>query len=782
MYQVATFFRLLAGLFCAILFVAASLPTVARGESQADQLERLYREQARPLLAKYCGDCHSGDSAEGGLSFDKFKRARHVLVGRQTWLTVLGKLRVKAMPPEDADQPTAEERKLLMQWIDGALNDIECEQDSEPGHVTIRRLNRVEYRNTIRDLLGVDYEPAAEFPADDIGYGFDNIGDVLSLSPILLERYLEAAEEIVTRAIKTDGLGPPVIVRKQAIGLKGAGSHYGGGRRIIVSTQTAHLNFAVEDGGPYEITIGAFGHQAGPDAVKFGVKFDGEEIKQFEVPATEAEPEIFKLEGRAKKGDHKIEITFLNDYYQPKAKDPKLRGDRNLILTNIEVRGPLDAKIEVPKSHERIFFVQPNDKVSPPDAARRILERLASRAYRRPATRGELDRLLELIKLAQQDNASFEESIQLGLQAILVSPHFLFRIEENPPPGETERNLSDYELATRLSYFLWSSMPDDELFKHALRGTLRKGDNLAQQVRRMLKDSRSKALVDNFAAQWLQLRKFDEMTLSERHFPDFTPQLREDMRRETELFFSEIVRQDRSVLELLSADYTFINERLAKHYGIQDVKGEDFQRVSLAGSPRGGILTQASILTLTSNPTRTSPVKRGRWILENLLGEPPPPPPPDVPDLIEEGEELTGTLREQMEQHRENPNCAVCHAQMDALGFALENFDAVGAWRLFDGKHQIDAAGELPDGEKFQGPAELTRLLQTKRNEQFVRCLSEKLLTYALGRGLEYYDQCTVDRITEVTAMDGYRFSTFVLAITNSEPFQKQGAKRSEDD
>ena len=679
MFSIAHLPRPLLGLLCATLLLAASLPEPVRGETQAEQRERIFRQQAQPLLAKYCLDCHSDETAEGGLSFDKFKTAREVLVGRSTWRTVLGKLRVKAMPPEDAEQPTDNERRLLVQWIDNAINEIDCEHNAEPGHVTIRRLNRVEYRNTVRDLLGVDYEPAGEFPADDIGYGFDNIGDVLSLSPILMERYLEAAEEIVSRAIKSEGLGPSVVVRKPAIELAGAGSAHGDGRRIIVSTQTARLDFTVKENGTYEIAIGAFGHQAGPDYVKLGVKFNGQQIREFLVKETEAEPGVFKLEGRAKKGDHKVEITFLNDYYQPQARDPKLRGDRNLILTTVEVRGPLDAKIDVPESHRRIFFVQPGDKVSATDAARRILERLASRAYRRPATRNELDRLVKLATLTREDGASFEESIQLGLQAILVSPHFLFRIEENPPPGATERKLNDYELATRLSYFLWSSMPDDELFRHALRGTLRQADNLQRQVQRMLKDPKSQALVDNFAAQWLQLRKFDEMTLSERHFPSFTPRLREDMRHETELFFSEIVRQDKSVLELLAADYTFINERLAKHYGIQSVQGEEFQRVSLAGSPRGGILTQASILTLTSNPTRTSPVKRGRWILENLLGEPPPPPPPDVPDLIEEGEELTGTLRQQMEQHRKNPNCAVCHLQMDALGFALENFDAVGS-------------------------------------------------------------------------------------------------------
>lgn len=764
-----------------VVLLTMMLSIAAQAQDKAKAREESFRETARPLLKKYCSDCHSDESAEAGLSFDKFTTARKVLVGRETWLTVLGKLRVKAMPPEDAEQPTDEERRILIEWIDSAINDIDCVTDAEPGHVTLRRLNRVEYRNTIRDLLGIDYEPAANFPADDIGYGFDNIGDVLSLSPILMERYLDAAEEIVTRAIKSDGLGPPVLVRKPASAFQGAGRNQNDGR-ILVSTMTTHLDFKVENAGPYKITISAFGHQAGPDPAKMGVKFDGKEIRQFDVKATQAEPATYSLEGRAKKGDHKLEVSFLNDYYQPNNPDPKLKGDRNLILTHIEIRGPLDAKPDLPESHERIFFVQPSDKLPEQKAARQILERLASRAFRRPATQNELDRLQKFVQIAREDGGSFEESIQLGLQAILASPHFLFRIEENPPDGSTERNLNDYEVATRLSYFLWSSMPDDELFKHAHQGTLRNGDNLAQQVRRMLQDPKSRALVDNFAAQWLQLRKFAEMTPSERHFPNFNDQLRADMRTETEMFFGEIVREDRSVLELLAADYTFVNERLAQHYGISEVKDGEFRRVSLAGSQRGGLMTHGSILTVTSNPTRTSPVKRGRWILENLLGTPPPPPPPDVPDLIEEGKELTGTLRQQMEQHRANPNCAVCHEQMDGLGFALEQFDAVGAWRLFDGEHQIDPSGELPGGVKFKGPAELTRLLRDKRNGQFVRCLAEKLLTYALGRGLEYYDQCAVDKITKEMAQSENRFSALVLAVANSEPFQKQGAKRGEDE
>ncbi|MBC8350561.1 MAG: DUF1592 domain-containing protein [Planctomycetes bacterium] len=769
--------RTCESIVCALFFCGTMMAAgIAAAQSDSKATERTFRERIEPLIAKYCADCHAGDTAEGGLSFDKFKSARQVLVSRDTWLGVIAKLRVSAMPPKDSDQPTDAERKFLLDWIDAAVNDIDCVRDAEPGHVTMRRLNRHEYRNTIRDLVGIDYEPTEEFPADDIGYGFDNIGDVLSLPPILMEKYLDAAEEITDRAIVTRGLGLPVVVRKSAREFSGDGSAQGDGDRVLASHGAAGIDFTVPQTGGYEIVATAFGQQAGDETVKMSLRVDGKEVTVFEVEATRDEPGTYKLQGRSTQGKHRVELAFVNDYYNPKASDPNDR-DRNLILASLEVRGPRAAKRVLPASHQRILFVQPNDKLSRDDAARKVIERFTSRAFRRPATSNELDRLMQLVKVAEKAGDNFEASIQLALQAVLVSPHFLFRIEENPDAGSLERSLTDYELATRLSYFLWNSMPDDELFRHAWQGTLRKDDNLDHQVRRMLGDAKAKALVDGFAAQWLQLRKFDEMIPSERHFPSFDDRLRADMRRETELFFSYIVQKDRSVTDLLVADYSFINQRLARHYGLPNVKGERFQRVSLAGTPRGGLLTHGSILTVTSNPTRTSPVKRGRWILENLLGEPPPPPPPNVPELVDEGKELTGTLREQMEQHRENPTCSVCHETMDALGFALENFDAVGAWRLFDGKHPVDASGQLPDGGSFNGPAELATYLRGNMQDKFVHCMAEKLLTYALGRGLEFYDQCAVDKILVELSQNEYRFSSLVLGVVRSEPFQHQGAK-----
>jgi hypothetical protein len=391
-----------------------------------------------------------------------------------------------------------------------------------------------------------------------------------------------------------------------------------------------------------------------------------------------------------------------------------------------------------------------------------------------------LERLVRLVRLTQEQADSFERGVQLAVQAILSSPHFLFRVELDPVAGDPEgiRALNDFELATRLSYFLWSSMPDDDLFRLARNAELRKPDVLDNQVRRMLADEKAEALVENFAGQWLQLRDIAKVTPDPELFPNFDETLRTAMLRETELFFEAVVKEDRSVLDFLDADFTFVNERLARHYGIDGAKGDEFRRVSLANGGRRGVLTQASILTITSNPTRTSPVKRGKWILENILGTPPPPPPAGVEEL-EEGKDaaLKGSLRERMEQHRSKPMCATCHNRMDPIGFAFENFDAIGAWRDFDGKFAIDASGSLPGGVDFDGPPELIDMLKTARRQQFCRCLAEKMLTYALGRGLESYDRCAVDKIVERLEKDDYKFSSLAAGIVQSEPFQLRSLK-----
>ena len=438
----------------------------------------------------------------------------------------------------------------------------------------------------------------------------------------------------------------------------------------------------------------------------------------------------------------------------------------------MEIHAPAGPQ-EYPDTHKRIFFVSPKSTRDEPRCAEQIVGKFATRAFRRPVTTDELSRLISFYKSARKDGENFESAVSLSLQAVLVSPHFLFRgeVQANPDNPRKIYPVDEFALASRLSYFLWSSMPDDELFALAEKKKLRA--NLESQVRRMLQDKKAEAFVQNFVGQWLQLRNLQVVQPDPKKFPEFDDDLREAMKTETELVFSYILRENRSALELLDSDYTFVNEKLAKHYGIENVSNEKFERVALTGDQRGSVMTHASVLTLTSNPTRTSPVKRGKWVLENLLGYTPPPPPPNVPELPDEKKSpLKGTLRERTEQHRANPDCISCHLKMDPIGFGLENFDAVGAWRKKDGENPVDSSGELFSGETFNGPAELKHILATNKKDEFIRCLSEKMLIYALGRGLERYDKCAVDEICKNLAQNNYRQSQLILDVVNSTPFQ----------
>ena len=454
--------------------------------------------------------------------------------------------------------------------------------------------------------------------------------------------------------------------------------------------------------------------------------------------------------------------------------------DRNLHLHHVNLIGKktsysVVSDSDLPASHKRLIFVKPNKEISVESATAQVLARIASRAFRRPASNDEVRRLVALAAQVRKDGGSYEESIQVGIQAILVSPHFIFKVERPRTPDASGKMppVSDYELATRISYFLWSSMPDDELLLMAHRGQLRDSTKLLSKVGRMIKDSRSNRFVESFASQWLQLRNLDNVDPDTRLFRSYKEELRPLMRRETLTFFAAVMRDNQPVTTLLDADFSYMNEPLAKYYGIHNVRGDQFRRVSLKGTTRGGLLTHASVLTVTSNPTRTSPVKRGKWVLDNLLNTPPPPAPADVPEL-EKGK-LVGTLRERMEQHRANPACAACHDVMDPLGFALENFNAVGLWRTHDGRDEINASGSLPDGTKFNGVGELRTMLATTRREQFVRCLAEKMLIYAVGRGTEYYDKCAIDKIVSEIRPQNYRFAYLIASIIQSDPFQKQG-------
>ncbi len=752
--------------------------------SAADEAARtteLVKEIA-PLLDEHCYGCHSGSEADAGLALDHFDTPISFLKGRSVWKRAIQKMSIGEMPPPDSSELSDADRKKIINWINNTIEDFECGLTPNPGQVTLRRLNASEYQNTIRDLLGVNYTPAAEFPGDDIGYGFDNIGDVLTLPPMLMEKYLLAAERITRFAIQTP---PPAekILREysgEQLEREGNASAHNGIVTFAASNAVATLQEQIPWPGKYNLTITASGDQAGNEPCVMVIGLDDKIVRQIAVPNTRENPGEFRIPLRMRPGNRKIQIGFANDFYQ-KAEGGKPQLDRNLNVHHIHIDGQKAANTrmdpsKLTKYHKAIIFEQPRTDRDIPTVTRKILNRLASRAFRRPVAEEDLQRLEQLAAEVREDG-SFEESIQVALQAILVSPKFLFRVE---PPATDEytsyRDLDQYELATRLSYFLWSSMPDDELLALAWKGKLRDAEVLQGQITRMIDDPRSNELVKNFASQWLTLRRLKNFKPNQQQFPKWNSRIEALARFETLKFFHAVMQNDMSVLRLLDAKFTYLNEELANYYGISGVSGTKFRQVSLEGLPRAGLLTQASVLAVTSNPTRTSPVKRGKWILDNLLATPPPPAPAGVPELKEK-DQLRGTLRQQLEQHRADPACAGCHKLMDPLGFALENFDAVGLYRTEENGRPIDASGLLPDGTKVVGAAQLRDVLATKHQEKFVRCLTEKMLTYALGRGLEYYDKCAVDRMMDSLERNEYKFSTLLYEIVSSDPFQKKGVR-----
>ncbi|WZO95812.1 DUF1592 domain-containing protein [Isosphaeraceae bacterium EP7] len=755
-----------------LVAIALSVGVYAPAAFAADAPRVSFKQDIAPLMARYCVDCHGGGKkAKGGVDVASFDSEVIAPKDRKVWERIVENIESGSMPPEDKPQMTDHEVARIADWVKGQFASPDCGL-IVPGRVTMRRLNRAEYNNTTRDLLGVDLHLADDFPSDDVGYGFDNIGDVLTLPPLLFERYLAAAEQLSEAAIVARRIVP------------GPESKLLAGSKVLGTNGDVSEPFSVPKAGQYIVRVRAYGQQAGNEAAKMAIRLDGKDLAVVEVQATEDAQGVYEVKIDANPGRVTVSAAFLNDYYVP-ANSTEQAQDRNLFIESIEVQGPAQAAI-LPESHTRIFF-RDSSPGTERVAAKAILERLIGRAYRRPARGEELERLVQLVLQVQQDGETFERGIQLALQAVLASPNFLYRVETERrktrlgdpiKPGDVE-DLNDYELASRLSYFLWSSMPDDELLSLAAEGTLKSPATLESQARRMLKDPKSRSLVEEFGGQWLQLRNLKTINPDPARFPGFDDALRTAMRRETELFFESIVRDDRSLTEFLDSDYTYLNERLAKHYGIDGVTGDEFRKVTLTGDRRGGVLTHASVLTVTSNPTRTSPVKRGKWILEQILGSPPPPPPPDVPELGDEKGQLTGSLRQRMEQHRANPSCASCHARMDPLGFGFENYDAVGAWRDVEGPYKVDASGELPSGQTFGTPKELKAILMGKR-DAFSRCLAEKMMTYATGRGLDYRDQCMVDRVVAALSQDEYKFSRLVVEIVKSDPFRRRGGQGSE--
>lgn len=785
--------------------------------------------EPRDVLAfvqAHCASCHNGTVSSGDINLTRLQTAATFDVDREIWEKVAEKLKLGQMPPPGVPRPAAETTAAITRWLKSEFARQDRLVKPEAGRVTARRLNRAEYNNTIRDLLGIDIRPADRFPADTAAFGFDNISDALNLSPALLENYMDTAELVVRTALFGPERRKPASVHYSAPvrinDSRGSNSlpkdlfHYD--ETGLSTRHSAHFIHRFPSDGEYSFRLVLNGHRPNQSEPAHPALFiDGKPAGDWEVDATDLEGQIVEMRTRVSAGEHLLSATYLRNFHglppSYNGPEPSKRPPEALISTrgaltqkDIETLRKYGTKIKtdsvetrVDNRYESLDIGGPFDQVTSPSpesvrlvyvcghapgkhvdaCARTILTNFAGRAFRRPATPKEVSEFLGYVDLARRQGDPFEEGIATALQAVLVSPNFVYRIERDRPStdGRASVPVSQYELASRLSYFLWSSMPDAELLQVAGKGTLRQPAVLEAQVRRMLRDPKSFALVENFAGQWLQFKNIDVLRPDLERFPMFDEGLRQAMRRETELFLDHIFRNDRNILELLNANYTFVNERLARFYGIAGITGPEFRQVDISGTERGGgILAHASVLTVSSYSTRTSPVLRGKWILENLLNAPPPAPPPGVPPLDESKAGQSGTLRQQMEEHRKNPACNSCHSRMDPLGFGLENFNAIGAWRTEDGKFPVDASGALPDGRSFQTPAQLKSMLMADR-DTIVRGLTEKLLIYALGRGLERYDRPAVSAIAAGLKSRDYRFSQLVLGVVNSLPFQMRSAR-----
>jgi hypothetical protein len=742
------------------------------------------------LINQYCVGCHNTKLKTAELTLDTIGK-EPVTSHPEAWEKVVRRLRARQMPPAGLPRPDEPAYTAVLASLESAL-DKAAADNPNPGRTgTFRRLNRTEYRNVIRDLLALEIDAAALLPADESSHGFDNI-TVGDLSPTSLDRYIAAAEKISRLAVGAAGRSPggdtiriaPDLTQEEH--LEGLPIGTRGGALI-------RYNFAVN--GEYEVQVrlardrnehveGLF------DKHEMELLLDGQPMRRFtlEPPKSAGEHATadlhLKTRIRAKAGPQAVGVTFIktaNRLVETERRPFQARFNYHRhprlqpAVYSVSITGPYEAEGPGDTPSRRRVFVCGDQTEG---CAKRILATLMRRAWRRPVTESDLRKPLEFYREASAARG-FDAGIEMALTAVLVSPEFLFRVAEDPPgvaPGTAYR-IGDLQLASRLSFFLWSSIPDDGLLDIAERGELRKPEVLRREVRRMLADSRSSALVTNFASQWLHLRNLDSITPDMRLFPDFDDNLRQAFRKETELFLDSIVREDKSALDLLQADYTFVNERLAKHYGIPHIYGSRFRRIDVPPeSHRGGLLRQGSVLTVTSYATRTSPVIRGKWVLDNFLGIPPPPPPANVPDLKENVLGKNLSVRERLTEHRANPACAGCHNLIDPIGFALENYDAVGRWRTHEESRPVDAAGASLDGSTFEGVTGLERAL-LERPEIFVGVLTEKLLTYALGRGVEYYDAPAVRTIVRDARADDHRFSSIILGIVQSTPFQMRRAR-----
>ena len=762
---------------------ASAAPTAQRGTFDQHSVWQTWKV--------YCDTCHIGPRARAKVNLEALDLANLDSNG-VLWEKVLRKLRGREMPPPGAPRPDEATYVALVKAIEGERDRL-ADVKPTPGRPTLHRLNRAEYANAIRDLLALEIDVTELLPTDDAGYGFDNIGDVLTVSPALLEKYLLAAGKISRQAVGDTTM--PVSYQSYDVP-KGLHQDDRMGEDMPVGSRggTAVSHYFPVDG-EYEISVGMQRGRAGEilgtgRERKLDLRLDDQRLELFTVAgrqrranintAVTAQPADANLKVRlpVKAGTHVIAATFLKDTVLPEGIQFRQRADAVQShfegVGTISVAGPYDAQGPgATPSREKIFVCHPSAQAEEQACAEKILTGLAHRAYRRPVAADDVPQLIALYKQGAEAGG-FESGVRLALQKILVSPEFIFRAEFDPVEARagTVHRLNDIELASRLSFFLWSSIPDDELLAVAERGELSDPSMLERQVRRMMADPRSQALVKNFIGQWLFLRNIPKMQPDITAFTYFDDNLRRALEQETALVVESTLREDRSVVGLLTTDYTFVNQRLAEHYGIQGIYGSEFRRIPVTDPRRQGLLGQASIMAVTAYPNRTAPTIRGKWVLEQILGTPPPPPPANVPALKFDENEKVLTMRQRMEEHRVSPQCAVCHRIMDPIGFALENFDGLGKWRDTEGDEAIDASGVLPDGTPFEGPIGLRDILVNKRRDVFVENFVERLLTYALGRGVEEYDLPVVRKIAREAAPQDHRWSAIILGIIKSKPFQ----------
>ncbi len=771
----------------------------------------------KPLLSGSCFACHNSTARTANLDLTAMT-GESVLGNRAQWERILKRLNAGEMPPAGMPRPTEVKKAAAVKWIEGEF--ARADAASGVGRVVARRLNRTEYNNTIRDLLGVDMDASADFPQDDALYGFDNIANALTVSPLLMEKYLAAAETVAHAAVFGPNLKPAIVHFYQPTPRRFENAN---AKKITEPTWFSkdgydetgvempgalHKIYKVPVDGDYNVTLYMIGGwPKNSDRHDVDLYMDGKKVGTYEVPniytdAQERVPQAIKGQLKLTAGEHYF-IAALPKVYeglpanykgpnpskipvqvrqmpplpatateeQKKQREAMLERQRNTVpsfdpvaVGELSFEGPFHATPgPLAESKRKVFVCEAKTDA----CSAEILRSVAARAFRRPVSASDAADIVKVAADARARGRSFEQSVALGIEAILISPDFLFRVEKQRAGGK----ITDYELATRLSYFLWSTMPDEELTRLAAANTLHTTTVLNAQVKRMLADPRSRALAKNFGSQWLETRRMESVAPDRDTFPDFDEYLRWSMQQETELFFDSIVREDLSVTDFLDAPYTFLNQRLAMHYGIEGVTGTDFRKVDLTGTNRGGVLRQASVLTVSSYANRTSPVLRGKWVLENILNTPPPPPPPDVPKLDEAAVGSAASLRAQMEAHRSNAVCASCHARMDPIGFALDNFNAVGAYRTKDGKFDIDASGVLPNGKKFDGAPGLLEIYKADPGP-FTAALTEKLFIYAMGRGVQSGDQAALKAVAAKAAAENRKFSSLVLGIVNSVPFQ----------